>query len=79
MKKIDDVFDRMKFIWEEFNIIKLGLGFKEDLRNLISTFNKNEILFRNYVDIKNLYQEITGKNKHSLTDISKDIFGIFKR
>lgn len=60
-------------------MMKLGLGFKEDLKNLVSTFSEKEILLRNYIDIKNIYQDITGNNKSGLSDISKDIFSILKR
>lgn len=74
LKKIKNIYEKLDKIWGDFKIIKLGLGFKEDLKNLISTFDKKEIILRNYIDIKNIYQDISGKNKNGLSDISKDIF-----
>ena len=56
-------------------IIKLGLGLKEDLKNLIRSFNRKSCELRSYIDIAYVYENIKNGLSLSLKNIAKDLFG----
>lgn len=61
------------------SILKLGQSLKNDLRNIISQIKLKEINLKNYVDIAELYMDLTGSKSPALDKICAEVFSFFIR
>lgn len=76
MGRINDP-DLLGALWRVFespHVLKLGQSFKNDLRMMIGQFKVHEINLRNYLDIADLFIDLTGSNFSALDKICLHLF-----
>lgn len=60
LSKKKENFQVLQGIFENFDSIKLGVDFKNDLKSLLKTFDASEVILRNYVELSDVSRHITG-------------------
>lgn len=61
-------------LFENGELLKLGQAFKNDLRNIIGQLGVKELTLRNYVDVADLYVDLTGSKTPALDKMCLELF-----
>ena len=73
--KSERVITLLNGLFQNTSLLKLGYQFKEDLKKLQQNFERGQLYMRNFLDLGDLFSDLTGNKLTSLQNVCEKVLG----